>query len=293
MTTGAAYEYLTRVLRLRAAYDPREAASVADLVMESRLGLRRMDRILRNREAVPPARAALLETDLAALLQGRPVQYVLGEAWFDGLLLRVNEEVLIPRPETEELVHWIAEDARALRILDIGTGSGCIPVALAKRLPQAEIHALDVSPGALAVARSNAERYQTSIHFYETNFLDETTWATLPDIDILVSNPPYIAESEKSTMHDRVLSQEPHLALFVPDSDALLFYRKMAQFALKHLRAGAALYFEINEALGGQTTELLVAEGLREVTLRQDMQGKDRMIRATVPYYPPTTPYAH
>lgn len=273
MTTGSAYESFTRALR--AAYSAREAASIADLVFESRFGLRRMDRILRRGD--PFTGAARLESDLAALLAHRPVQYVLGEAWFDGLLLAVDGNVLIPRPETEELVHWIATSG-ATRVLDIGTGSGCIPVALSQRLPAAQLHALDVSSGALAVARANATRHNAPIGFIQADFLDETTWPTFPAIDVLVSNPPYIAESEKPTMHDRVLLQEPHLALFVPDTDPLLFYRKIAQFALT--RPGLTVYVEINEALGPQTVALFEAAGLRQITLKQDMQGKDRMVRA-------------
>jgi release factor glutamine methyltransferase len=285
MTTGSAYEYLIQALR--AAYDPREAAAVADLVFESRFGLRRMDRLLLRAE--PFTGGARLQSDLAALLTHRPVQYVLGEAWFDGLLLHVDENVLIPRPETEELVHWVAAEAAppaaaadfgraAPRILDIGTGSGCIPVALAKRLPAATLHALDVSPGALSIARANALRHHAPIDFLQADFLDSPIWPTLPPTDILISNPPYIAESEKSAMHDRVLSQEPHLALFVPDTDPLLFYRNIAAFA--QTRPGITVYVEINEALGPQTIALFEAEGLQQVILKKDMQGKDRMVRA-------------
>ena len=275
MTTGAAYEYFTKALL--AAYDPREAASVADLVFESRFGLRRMDRVLHR--AVPFTGDARLQSDLTALLAHRPVQYVLGEAWFDGLLLQVDDSVLIPRPETEELVHWIAGDAPAgARVLDIGTGSGCIPVALAQRRADVVGHALDVSAAALAIARANAARFNALIDFIQADFLDAAAWSTLPDIDVLVSNPPYIAESEKTSMHDRVLSAEPHLALFVPDADPLLFYRKIARFTLS--RPGLHVYVEINEALGPQTVALFEAAGLRQIMLKKDMQGKDRMIRA-------------
>lgn len=275
MTTGSAYESFAQALR--AVYAPREAASIADLVFESRFGLRRMDRVLRRAE--PFTGQSRLEADLTALLAHRPVQYVLGEAWFDGLPLQVDENVLIPRPETEELVHWIAADApEGARILDIGTGSGCIPIALSRRLPTAELYALDVSPGALQIARGNANKYAAAIGFIQADFLDETTWPGLPDIDVLVSNPPYIAYSEKPTMHDRVLLQEPHLALFVPDDDPLLFYRKIARFA--QTRPNLTLYVEINEALGPRTVALFEAAGLRRVTLKKDMQGKDRMVRA-------------
>jgi release factor glutamine methyltransferase len=275
MTIGAAYETLIRALQT--VYDPREAASVADLVLESRFGLRRLDRIVRKAEPLATGGEALLKADLDALLHNRPVQYILGEAWFDGLLLKVSEDVLIPRPETEELVHWIAEDKRGGRILDIGTGSGCIAIALKKRLPELEVHALDVSGAALALASVNAQRCETPLFFHQINFLDETTWPSLPDVTVLVSNPPYIAESETGTLHERVLTREPHLALFVPDSDPLVFYRKIARFA----RPGTTVYVEINEALGRETAAAMEAEGLTDIVLRRDMQGKDRMIRAS------------
>ena len=280
MTIGEIYESI--VLRLGSVYESREASSIADLLMESRLGLTRVDRLLRKNEPIVPGDTDQLRTDLEALLQNHPVQYVLGEAWFDGLLLKVNENVLIPRPETEELIQWIVEDmqASAPLILDIGTGSGNIPIALKHRLPASEVHTVDVSPGALSLAGSNAGGQGTALHFHELDFLDEATWAELPDPDVLVSNPPYIAESEKGDMHPRVLAREPHVALFVPDEDPLLFYRKIARFAVSRLNRGGSVYLEINEALGPRTAALLKAEGFREVILRKDMQGKDRMIRA-------------
>jgi release factor glutamine methyltransferase len=316
MTIGEIYDSMTD--QLKAVYDEREAASITGLVLETRLGIRRIDRILRKTEALDPALEAGLRSDLHALLQNEPVQYVLGEAWFDGLLLKVNGHVLIPRPETEELVHWVADDVKmasdmktrtkapsdqntaitgqteiitgppavitgppAPSILDIGTGSGCIPIALQKHLPGALITGLDISPEALLLARENADRHQMPVLFLKADILDDATWSDLPSYDIIVSNPPYIAQSEKDGMHSRVLGYEPHLALFVPDNDPLLFYRKIARFAGVRLCAGGALYLEINEALGRETTDLLEQEGFKQIILRKDLQGKDRMIRAT------------
>jgi release factor glutamine methyltransferase len=320
MTIAEAYTHT--VEQLSSIYDDREAASVTDLVMESRFGIRRIDRIIRKNEPLSEAQQQLLQADATALLTNRPVQYVLGEAWFDGQLLKVNDQVLIPRPETEELVHWVAEGAAAggptatqgasaqhsatqgssaqrsatqgasvqhsgpgagVSILDIGTGSGCIPVALARHLPSATLHAADISSPALEVARENARRSGASIKFYTLDFLEESNWTQLPAPDILVSNPPYIALAEKDGMHIRVLDQEPHLALFVPNEDPLLFYRKLARYAMKHMHPGSLVYAEINEALGKETQALLLSEGLVEVMLKKDLQGKDRMIRARRP----------
>ena len=279
MTIGQIYDRMTD--QLKVLYDDREAASVTGLVLESRLGIRRVDRILRKTELLEPEQEDLLLEDLRALLMGEPVQYVLGEAWFDGLLLRVNRHVLIPRPETEELVHWVAESGlSAPAILDIGTGSGCIPLALQKRLPEAMITGLDISSEALVLAKENANRQRLPVRFLKADILDETTWTGLARYNLVVSNPPYIAQREKKDMHDRVLDYEPHLALFVPDEDPLLFYRQIARFANTHLYPGGALYLEINEALGAETVHLLEQEGFKQIVLKKDLQGKDRMIRA-------------
>ena len=300
MTIGETYAWMTD--RLKTIYDEREASSVTGLVMESRMGLQHIDRILRRSEPLAPSAETRLAADVDALLRNEPVQYVLGEAWFDGLLLKVDRHVLIPRPETEELVHWVAADIAAAAkssqasspapastpssgaarpaILDIGTGSGCIPIALRKRLPYAELTGLDISPDALAVARENGTRYAPTVQWIQADILDETHWNDLPVYDIVVSNPPYIASAERSDMHTRVLAHEPHLALFVPDHDPLLFYRKIARFCKTQLCAGGALYLEINEALGEETKALLQEEGFGEIILKKDLQEKDRMIRA-------------
>ncbi len=314
--------YTQTVQQLETVYDSREAASVTDLLMESRFGIRRIDRIIRKLDLITEPQLAQLLTDTQELLSNRPVQYVLGQAWFDGLLLKVNEHVLIPRPETEELVHWVAEGATAggltaaqgagageivqgagataqgggpsytdadarpgsgIIILDIGTGSGCIPVALFRHLPGANLHAVDVSTDALAVATENARNSGARIEFYVQDFLVESNWPQLPVPHILVSNPPYIALAEQNAMHDRVLNQEPHLALFVPDEDPLLFYRKLAGFAMQRMQTESLVYAEINEALGKETRSLWEETGLTEIIVKKDLQGKDRMIRAKRP----------
>jgi release factor glutamine methyltransferase len=223
-----------------------------------------------------------------ALLKQQPVQYVTGTAWFYGMELMVNPQVLIPRPETEELVEWIVNDVRMvrqladadMRMLDIGTGSGCIPLALKKELPAADVWGIDVSPGALETAKANATQQQLDVRFEQVNVLDEQATATLPFFDVIVSNPPYIKQSEHTSMQQQVLAYEPALALFVPDEDALLFYRVIAALAKHKLARGGSLYFEINEALGNEVVELLKATGYKDVTLKQDIFGKDRMVKA-------------
>lgn len=290
-------------VQLQSIYDPREAGNIANWVMESVTGLERMDRLLRQYDPLSPHQEATLATYTTALLEHLPVQYVLHEAWFYGLKLYVDEQVLIPRPETEELVEWVVEEWRIQNseyriqdtalgiqhtedkkhhpiILDIGTGSGCIPIALKKRLPAATVYGCDVSEGALQVAQRNAAALDTQVQFFLLDFLQADQRATLPPVDILVSNPPYIPVKDKATMHANVLAHEPHLALFVENDDPLLFYRHIAAFANTHLLPGGAIYVEIHEDLGPATVQLFQEHGFNEVLLKKDMQGKDRMIRA-------------
>lgn len=290
-------------------YDTREAAQICDWVLEHVSGKKRIDRLMDKEALLTADQQSRLAQILAELQSYRPIQYVLGEAWFAGMKFFVNEAVLIPRPETEELVEWMVEDTlnaeRLTRnaeqeisniehrtpnteqgtknILDIGTGSGCIPIALAKKLPHCSVSAIDVSEAALAVALKNAANLEADVQFLQTDFLDELQWPHLPVIDIIVSNPPYIKVAEQENMARHVLDFEPSLALFVPDEDALLFYRKIAAFGKTHLRAEGGVFVEINEALGKETVTLFEQLGYT-VTLRKDLQGKDRMIKATLPY---------
>jgi len=280
--------YTQLMYQLFELYSDREAANIADLVIEHITGFKRIDRITNKQFPLNDQQQELFETYTKQLLQHTPVQYVLHEAWFAGVNLYVDENVLIPRPETEELVEWVVEESKkskvkSKKVLDIGTGSGCIPIALKKKLPAADMYALDVSEAALAVAEKNAETHNTPITFYQADFLDKSTWKKFSKFDIIVSNPPYIKQSEEKEMRGNVLLHEPHLALFVPDEDALLFYRSIAEFGLIHLTEAGELFFEINEALGKEVAELLEEHGYANIELRKDMQGKDRMIKAGAP----------
>jgi release factor glutamine methyltransferase len=215
------------------------------------------------------------------LLKGKPIQYVTGKAYFYGLELDVNPSVLIPRPETEELVKWIVDDNRTkegLKILDIGTGSGCILFALGKLLNKPGLTGIDISEGALETASKNAVKFGIPVIFRHFDILKDTGDGSMK-YDIIVSNPPYVREMEKALMNNNVLGYEPHGALFVPDSDPLLFYKAIAGFAKNNLVPGGKLYLEINENLGIETIFLLESEGFMNVTLKRDMRGKDRMIQ--------------
>lgn len=264
-------------------YDPREAANITDWVLESLTGLGRSARLVKAGEPLSAAQESRLTGFIPDLLRYRPVQYVLEEAWFHGLRFYVNENVLIPRPETEELVEWIIEehkDAAALTILDIGTGSGCIPISLKKALPQATVYSCDVSEGALRVARKNAKDLEAEIHFLHQDILDQQLWGQLPSVDIIVSNPPYIPERDKTSMHANVLEHEPHLALFVSNDDPLTFYEAIANLASEKLTTNGNVYAEIHEDLGSATLALFQKKGFGRATVRKDMQNKERMIKA-------------
>ena len=218
------------------------------------------------------------------LKTGRPIQYILGETEFYGLKFSVNENVLIPRQETEELVHWICKDHPQMKdsILDIGTGSGCIAIALKKSLPKAQVDACDISPEALNVARKNAELNEVIVDFFETDILEEDKRKKLKNYDVIVSNPPYVLDSETSSLHKNVVDFEPHLALFVKESNALIYYEAIAGLALSKLNKGGKLYFEINEAYGIEVVKMLDIMGYKSVSLNKDLNGKDRMVKASL-----------
>lgn len=264
-------------------YEPREAANITDWVLESLTGLSRSARLVKDKEPLTAEQEQRLGGYIKDLLRHRPVQYVLGEAWFHGLRFHVNENVLIPRPETEELVEWIIEEhkeAATLTILDIGTGSGCIPIALKKALPQATVWSCDVSEGALEVARKNAKDLEAEIRFIHQDILDRQLWDQLPQVDIIVSNPPYIPERDKSSMHANVLEHEPHLALFVSNNNPLTFYEAIAELARIKLDTNGSVYAEIHEDLGPATLALFQEKGFGRAAVRKDMQHKERMIKA-------------
>jgi len=268
--------------RITPLYGEREAAVIADWVMEALSGKKKMDRLMIRKESLSPIELAGYERYSRELLAGRPVQYVLEESWFAGMKFFVDERVLIPRPETEELVDWVASVAGvAGGVLDVGTGSGCIAVSLARRLAGAPVYACDISGGALEVARKNASDLGAKVEFYSLDFLDAREWALLPPIRWLVSNPPYIPAAERRSMASHVIDFEPDTALFVPDADALVFYRALGEFARQRLEPGGAFFAEIHEEMGAAVGQLLTGSGAREVILRKDLQGKDRMIKAT------------
>lgn len=269
--------------KLRAIYSASEAAAITDLVMEQLTGSDKTERMLYKNNPITNEEVERLGHYTERLLQQEPVQYVLNESWFCGLKFYVDKKVLIPRPETEELVEWIISNCKfpidQLEILDIGTGSGCIPVTLKRRLRKAVVTACDISETALGVARKNAARLGADVNFLQLDILDRSKWPVLPRFDIIVSNPPYIPENNKASMDPNVLQYEPHTALFVPDNNALLFYKAIAELGKSHLDQNGTLFFEIHEDLGLAIMDLLAKAGY-QAELKKDMQGKDRMIKA-------------
>lgn len=289
MTLNEARTVLTK--ELKNIYDKDEVSNIIDLVLEHITGLPRIEQVKNKIPYLTCTQLEDLDSITERLKTNEPVQYVLGEAWFAGMKFKVNKNVLIPRPETEELVDWLVKEVNAQRpmlnvqcsIIDIGTGSGCIAISIKKRLPDADVSAIDVCSEALFTATENAIVHNTEINFTLLDFLDEEKWSELGNFDIIVSNPPYVKQTEKNSMHERVVSFEPPLALFVPDNDTLLFYRKLSGFAVNHLKPGGVFYAEINEALGNEIVDLFKSAGFTDVQLRKDMQRKDRMIKGTRP----------
>ena len=270
---------------LKNIQDEQEIESFFFILTEYLHNLKRVDLALNPNFELSDAEVEKWNIILADLQQEKPIQYITGEAWFYGLKFEVNENTLIPRPETEELVEWIIESQKSkvqsqkLEILDIGTGTGCIPISLKANLPQANVSAIDVSEQALEVAKRNATSNKVEINFIQTNILEVLDLNQ--NFDIIVSNPPYVRNLEKQEIKKNVLDYEPHLALFVEDTDALLFYRKITQLALKNLSPNGLLFFEINQYLGKETVELLENLGFKNIELKKDMYGNDRMIRCT------------
>jgi len=271
---------------LQPIYDAQEAAAIAHEVLFSVTGMERMERLTKKDLLLTNEQQSRFDGYLIALQTGAPMQYVLGEAWFMGRAFYVNPSVLIPRPETEELVDWIIKEQRneqkAISMLDIGTGSGCIPISLQLALPNANVSSMDVSPEALTVARHNADVLQANVRFYENNFLDTATWTNFPAYDIIVSNPPYIPESDKESMHSNVKDHEPSLALFVPNDDALVFYRNIADFGRLHLQQGGCVYCELHLEYAQATQKLFEEKSYKNVEIRKDMHGNWRMLKAKI-----------
>ena len=277
-------QYRTYFLeKLTPLYDPIEAESLFYIALMELKGWKRVDLALQ-----PDAELTSLEIEnwndvLNQLAQHKPVQYIFGKAHFYGLEFEVNESTLIPRPETEELVEWIINENEfygLISILDIGTGSGCIAVSLAKNLINANVFAIDVSGDALAMAKKNARNNDVNVTFWEKDIL---AIDTLPQtFDVVVSNPPYVRKLEKAEINKNVLEYEPHLALFVDDNDALVFYRKIAALAKQHLTPNGKLYFEINQYLGSEMTAMLEQMQFKNTVLKKDIYGNDRMMCCTL-----------
>ena len=279
MTIGE--EYIEFVKKLSVLYEMREAQTIADWIFEDMANLPRHRRISNRTDCLDQVTALKLDEALTQLLQNKPVQYVLGEAWFYKMRLKVNEHVLIPRPETEELVQWIVDDissSESKQIVDIGTGSGCIAIALKKELPTSTIMALDVSKEALKLARENASLQKATIQLKEINFLNPSSWTTLPAFNIIVSNPPYIPAGNKTKLAKNVVDFEPHIALFV-DEDPLIFYSSIARFALTHLTPGGSIYLEVHEDFANEVKTTFNEQKL-ECVIRKDIFGRDRMVKA-------------
>ncbi len=276
---------------LKPDYPATEIQTFFQRLAEAYLGMKRIDITLNPDRKLTEIEQKQLKTALNRLKNHEPLQYILGETEFYGLPFWVDKNVLIPRPETEELVDWIVKDfqktifaerkSEPFRILDIGTGSGCIAVSLAKNLPEARVFGLDFSKEALEIAKKNAALNSVAVEFIHADILEIKM---LPQqFDIIVSNPPYVRELEKTELQPNVLNHEPASALFVPDQDALLFYRKISALALKNLVSGGRLYFEINEYLEAETRDLVASFGYKEIVLQKDIFGKPRMLKAIKP----------
>ncbi len=274
--------------RLESIYDDREADNIADWVFENVTQLKRWER-RGNSKSITSELELKLSKYLQELLLHKPVQYVLNEAWFYKLRFFVNRHVLIPRPETEELVSWIVNDVKSakgetlleeIKILEIGTGSGCIPISIKNELQNASITSIDMSEYALDVARKNASDLHTKINFKKIDFLDEHQWRGLDNYDIVVSNPPYIPESESEKMSKNVTAFEPGIALFIDNKDPIIFYEKIAKFSQSHLKKQGKIYVEVHEEKANEVMQAFNKDGF-ETEIKKDIYGKERMIKST------------
>lgn len=259
-----------------------EVDSFFNILLEYYLKMKRTDFILNTSFELSVQQLQDFNTVLSRLKNQEPIQYILGETFFYGLRFKVNKNTLIPRPETEELVAWILEvcENKKLKILDIGTGSGCIAVSLAKHLPNAEVFALDISEKALQVAKENAELNTVKITFLKADILNWKNDDSRSRFDVIVSNPPYVREQEKLEMKSNVVDHEPHQALFVTNNNPLQFYEAVGYFAQEYLKSRGLLFFEINQYLGNETQQLLKQLDFNNIELKQDLFGKDRMLKA-------------
>jgi len=267
-------------LRLSSFLGEGEARAVVRLLFEHVTGYNNVDINLNPHTEAAPHSVDAVNNALNQLLENKPIQYVLGETLFCHLPFIVTDAVLIPRPETEELTRWIiAENSQPNKLLDVCTGSGCIAVSLAKSKKKCDVYAVDISGEALKIAQKNAELNHVNVNFKQCDVLDANfIYSTDTKFDLIVSNPPYVREMEKQYMHKRVLDYEPHAALFVKDEQPLLFYHSILKFGQTHLADKGKLYFEINEHFGKEITDLYIKYGYSNISLKQDIHGKDRMV---------------
>lgn len=264
-------------------YEASEVKVFFEMLAFAFLKFSKTDLILNANETLTESELLLFFYAIKKLQNNTPIQHIAGSAWFYGNEFIVSEHVLIPRPETEELVDWILQaEFTTQRLLDVGTGTGCISISIKKEMPSVDVVAMDVSPEALAIAEKNAQENNVKVEWRLFDILKWESFHKEEKFDVIVSNPPYIPNSDKQNMAANVLDYEPDLALFVPDNDPLLFYKVIADFALKYLATNGKLYFEIHERFGTETKNMLKEKGFKSIELRKDMQGKNRMVRASV-----------
>ncbi len=283
MNIGDAYQHI--ISSLSGNYDNRESKNVAQIIIENFTGFSNSERRLHKNNLLSFEDEQHLKKIIKALQKDKPLQYVLQEAWFAGMKFFVNESVLIPRPETEELVEWIIQNSNDILdnnagILDMGTGSGCIAISLKKKLPEIPVTALDYQTKIINLAKKNATANNVQVEFYKKNILQYDAIKSLPVFDVIVSNPPYVLKKEINEMEKRVLANEPHAALFVPDDDPLIFYKAIINFCKDHLKKDGHLYFEINPDCADELKLLLQEKHFIKIDFKKDMQGKIRMVQA-------------
>ncbi len=278
--------YSDTTLKLKALYADEEARAITDRLFEHYFNITPVQRVLSGKDHADEDKIHMLEEAVKMLLNHVPLQYVIGSAYFMDMDFSVNSSVLIPRPETEELVSLIvknfstAQNEYRLRILDIGTGSGCIAISLSRFLHGSTVTAVDISKEAIQVAKANADKNNAKVHFVCADILDPSQWDNLPQVDLIVSNPPYVTETEKNFMLPNVINYEPHIALFVPDDDPLRFYSAIIAFAKIKLSPGGSLWFEINEMFGEELRDMAINKGFREINIFFDIRGKSRFLHA-------------
>ena len=281
MTVQKLYRHF--LTALKDIYSDNEAAKICDIIFEWAAGLTKPDILINPNKQLNNSTIQQFNNALEKLLLHTPVQYITGEAWFYKLKLKVSPAVLIPRPETEELVLEILNHLQGntqSTVLDAGTGSGCIAIAIKKNAPQTTVSAIDISNEALQIAKENAARQEVAVSFLQINFLEEDSWKTLPFYDVIVSNPPYIPDNEKYLMDKNVTAHEPHTALFVPAESPLIFYEKIALFGKTHLNKNGKIFMETHEKFAESVARLFDETGYQS-EIKKDMFGKDRMVMAT------------